>query len=81
MTDPARRPSHLIPRPIFDALIALEESARRDAVLMHEASTGHPSSRKDADALQAVIRTGTLRDQLAALILKHTGGEAPNPRG
>lgn len=67
MTNPTR-PSHRLPRPIFDKLLELEE-----AVGLHTA-TWHKLDHRDPSAvtryLHLVMRTGQLRDELAELILE-----------
>lgn len=63
------RPSHELPTDLRNALLDLEEAARRDS----EAHRRHFHEGQDPSGLeyvQAVARTGAARDAVAALILE-----------
>jgi len=53
------RPSHRLPAELFEAILALQDAARADAVMPKEG----------LEYVEAVIHTGVLRDLLAQRIL------------
>lgn len=79
-TPKAKRPSHQLPRPIFDAILDLERAVRTEKDRYNDAFAGPESATTEQqDAyLGAVMQVGGLRDRLASLILGQADTTAVN---